>query len=324
MIQGETRRRGLGRGLEALLGGDDYAAAPDGTPDGRPDAPGMPAGPDRPGPGIQRLPIGDLRTGKFQPRRRFDEDELAALAASIGEKGVLQPVLVRRHPEEAGCWELVAGERRWLAAQRAGLREIPAVVHDLSDKETLEAAIVENVQRQDLTPLEEAGGYRRLIAEFGYTQEALAKIVGKSRSHVANNLRLLNLSDGAKALLDSGALSAGHARALLAAADPDALAEKIAADGLSVRQAEALARNARVGTARARNNDRRGPPDRPAGRAAASAGKDADTLALERELEARLGLKVAIDHKGPGGQVGIRYASLEQLDDLLARLLGKP
>ena len=323
MIQGETRRRGLGRGLEALLGGDDYAAVPDGKPDGRPDAPGMPAGPDRPGPGIQRLPIGDLRTGKFQPRRRFDEDELAALAASIGEKGVLQPVLVRRHPEEAGCWELVAGERRWLAAQRAGLREIPAVVHDLSDKETLEAAIVENVQRQDLTPLEEAGGYRRLIAEFGYTQEALAKIVGKSRSHVANSLRLLNLSDGAKALLDSGALSAGHARALLAAADPDALAEKIAADGLSVRQAETLARTARARSARARPPGG-GPRARAPGRAAATAGKDADTLALERELEARLGLTVAIDHKGPGGQVGIRYASLEQLDDLLARLLGKP
>ncbi len=323
MIQGETRRRGLGRGLEALLGGGDYAARPDGKSDARPDAPGMPAGPDRPGPAIRDLPIGDLRTGKFQPRRRFDEDELAALAASIGEKGVLQPVLVRRHPEEAGCWELVAGERRWLAAQRAGLREIPAVVHDLSDKETLEAAIVENVQRQDLTPLEEAGGYRRLIAEFGYTQEALAKIVGKSRSHVANSLRLLNLSDGAKALLDSGALSAGHARALLSTADPDALAEKIAADGLSVRQAETLARNARLRTGRARS-DRRDQPDRAAGRAAASAGKDADTLALERELEARLGLKVAIDHKGPGGQVGIRYASLEQLDDLLARLLGKP
>ena len=302
MNQGDTRRRGLGRGLEALLGGDGYA----GTADR-----GSAEGADRPAGGILRLPVGDLRPGKFQPRRRFDEDELQALAVSVGEKGVLQPVLVRRHPDEPGCWELIAGERRWLAAQSAGLREIPAVVHDLSDRETLEAAMVENVQRQDLTPLEEAEGYRRLIAEFSYTQDALARIVGKSRSHVANSLRLLNLNDDVKQLVDSGALSAGHARALLSSEDPAALAAKIVKMGLSVRQAERLAQEARGRTPSRIGHDK------------TPAEKDADTLALERELEGLLGLKVAINHRGPGGQVAIRYASLEQFDDLLARLTGK-
>ena len=296
-------RKGLGRGLEALLGGDGSVGEPgrelqeaqEGTLPG--------------GKAVLELPIGDLRPGKFQPRRNFDEEELQALSASIGEKGVLQPVLVRRHPDETGCWELIAGERRWLAAQRAGLREIPVLVRDLSDRETLEAAIVENVQRRDLTPLEEAEGYSRLIDEFDYTQEALSKVVGKSRSHVANSLRLLNLADGAKELLDSGALTAGHARTLLSADDPDALARKIVADGLSVRAAERLAQ-AGSGQSMARKGRRRG----------ASANKDADTLALERELEARLGLKVAIEHTDPDGRVEIRYASLEQLDDLLKLL----
>lgn len=305
MNESGNRRRGLGRGLDALLGGDGLAQEPGRARRETAEPPGAADG------SVHRLPIGDVRPGQFQPRRNFGEEELQALAASIGEKGVLQPVLVRRHPDEAGCWELVAGERRWLAAQRAGLRDIPAIVHDLSDRETLEAAIVENVQRQDLTPLEEAEGYSRLIAEFGYTQEALAKIVGKSRSHVANSLRLLNLSAGVKQLLDSAALTAGHARALLSAGDPDALAATIVEDGLSVRQAERLAQPGRRRSAK-RSSGRTAP-----------AGKDADTLALERELEAHLGLSVAIDHKGPGGQVAIRYASLEQLDDLLARLLGK-
>lgn len=309
MNERDSKRRGLGRGLEALLGGDGIAGAPD-RPSQKtqePDRTPMTAVG-----GILRLPVGDLRPGKFQPRRNFDDEELQSLAASVGEKGVLQPILVRRHPDETNRWELVAGERRWLAAQRAGLRDIPAIVHDLSDRETLEVAIVENVQRQDLTPLEEAEGYSRLIAEFGYSQEALSKIVGKSRSYVANSLRLLNLNDGAKKLLDSGALSAGHARALLSAADPDALATKIAKDGLSVRQTERLAqagrRRSSTGTA---------------GRGTPPVEKDPDTLALERELEGRLGLNVAIEHKGPGGEVTIRYASLEQFDDLLTRLLGK-
>ena len=305
MMAGETRRRGLGRGLDALLGGDGHAGDPEELQYREAQISGR--RPDS----ILRLPVGDIRPGSFQPRRNFDDDELRALAASIEEKGVLQPILVRRHPQDAESWELIAGERRWLAAQRAGLQEVPAIVHDLSDRETLEAGIVENVQRQDLNPLEEAEGYRRLIDEFGYSQEALARIVGKSRSHIANTLRLLNLSDGARTLVESGALSAGHGRALLGARNPDTLAAKIVAKGLSVRQAEKLAKTDS------------GAISKPAaGRSAGSGEKDADTRALERELEARLGLTVSIDHKGSGGQVAIRYRSLEQLDDLLARLLG--
>ena len=305
MIEGDSKRRGLGRGLEALLGGDSYTEPANREKERN-------AAGQRDGAGILRLPIGDIRPGKFQPRRNFDEGELEALAASIGEKGVLQPILVRPHPKEAGNWELIAGERRWLAAQRARLNEIPAVVHDLSDRETLEASIVENVQRQDLTPLEEAEGYKRLIDEFAYSQEELSRIVGKSRSHVANTLRLLNLTGEARKLVDSGALSAGHGRAILATANPDALAAKIVRDGLSVRQAERLAQAGTIGKSGRRS-----------GQVAASTEKDADTLALERDLEGRLGLKVTIDHTGAGGQVTIRYGSLEQLDDLLARLLEK-
>ena len=303
MNENGGRRRGLGRGLDALLGGETLAAA---TEQGAQDAGRQDGG------GILSLPIGDIRPGKFQPRRNFDDDALQELTASIEEKGILQPILVRRYPDEENCWELIAGERRWLAAQRARLKEIPAVVHDLSDRETLEAGIVENVQRTDLNPLEEAEGYGRLVADFGYTQETLAKIVGKSRSHVANMLRLLNLSDGARKLLDSGALSAGHGRALLAAANPDALAARIVREGLSVRQAEGLARSSGKGRSGAAT-----------GRGAARAEKDADTAALERALEDRLGLKVSIDHGAAGGQVAIHYNSLEQLDDLLARLLDK-
>jgi len=317
MSEGDGKRRSLGRGLEALLGGDDadQGAAP---PRRRAPAVKQPVGkqgaagePDRDG--SLKLPIGDIRPGKYQPRRKFDEDELKALTASIKEKGVLQPILVRRHPEEANAWELIAGERRWLAAQRARLREIPAVVHDLSDRETLEVGIVENVQRMDLTPLEEAEGYKRLIDEFQYTQDDLSKVVGKSRSHVANTLRLLNLTDPVKKLVDSGALSAGHARALLTADHPDSLADMVVKKDLSVRETERLAQKAASSSSRKSGK-------RSAAGSAAGAAKDADTLALERDLEDRLGLKVAIDHRGGGGQIVISYASLEQLDDLLSKL----
>jgi len=316
MSEGDGKRRSLGRGLEALLGGDDtdQGAAPI-----RRRAPAAknqagkagPAG-DQDRDGTLKLPIGDIRPGKYQPRRNFDEDELKALTASVEEKGVLQPILVRRHPEEANAWELIAGERRWLAAQRARLREIPAVVHDLSDRETLEVGIVENVQRMDLTPLEEGEGYKRLIDEFKYTQDDLSKIVGKSRSHVANTLRLLNLTEPVKKLVDSGALSAGHARALLTADNPDRLADMVVRKDLSVRETERLAQKGPSSSSRKSGK-------RSAGTSVPGE-KDADTLALERDLEDRLGLKVAIDHRGGGGQIVISYASLEQLDDLLSKL----
>lgn len=315
MSAGDGKRRSLGRGLEALLGGDDAdqgavpirrtQTASDKT--GKVEAAG---GQDRDG--TLKLPIGDIRPGKYQPRRKFDEDELKALAASVAERGVLQPILVRRHPEEANAWELIAGERRWLAAQRARLREIPAVVHDLSDRETLEVGIVENVQRMDLTPLEEAEGYKRLIDEFKYTQDDLSKIVGKSRSHVANTMRLLNLTEPVKKLVDSGALSAGHARALLTADNPDDLANQVVRKDLSVRETEKLAQKGSSSAGRKST--------KPSASVPAASEKDADTLALERDLEDRLGLKVAIDHRGGGGQIVISYASLEQLDDLLSKL----
>ncbi|MCY4192310.1 MAG: ParB/RepB/Spo0J family partition protein [Rhodospirillaceae bacterium] len=300
MIKGDGKRRSLGRGLEALLGSDDELYKP--KEDRRPTSDGE----DR---GVLSLPVGDIRPGKYQPRRRFDEDELRALADSIEAKGILQPVLVRPHPKEKGAWELVAGERRWLAAQRVHLGVIPAIVHDLSDRETLEVGIIENVQRRDLTPMEEAEGYKRLIAEFRYTQDDLAKIVGKSRSHVTNTMRLLNLAGGVKKLVDEGKLSAGHARALLKARNPEAIAEQVVNKGLSVREAEKLAQ----GGGRPR-------PDRGAAAVRDVPTKDADTIALERDLEGRLGLNVSIDHAEAGGQVVIRYNSLEQLDDLLIRL----
>lgn len=308
MSDTDGKRRNLGRGLEALLGGDGDTTTSIGEA-GKKAASGRALSAEDEKSGVLTLPIGDVRPGRYQPRRKFDEDELQALAASVAEKGVLQPILVRRHPDEGNAWELIAGERRWLAAQRAKLREIPAVVHDLSDRETLEVGIIENVQRQDLTPLEEAEGYKRLIDEFKYTQDDLSKIVGKSRSHVANTMRLLNLTDGVKKLVDSGELSAGHARTLLTSDNADAIARQIVEKGLSVRDAEKLAQ---------KNNT-------PAGKRVPRATprpveKDADTIALERDLEDRLGLTVSIDHQGNNGQVVIRYGSLEQLDDLLSKL----
>jgi ParB family chromosome partitioning protein len=276
-------KRGLGRGLSALLG---EAAAP--------------AAPSR---GQRQLAIGQLEPSPLQPRRHFDRDELEALAESIRANGILQPILVRRHPRKPEMHEIVAGERRWRAAQLAGLHEIPVLLRELSDREVLELALVENLQRHDLSALEEAEGYRRLIEEFDLVQEDLGHRVGKSRAHIANTLRLLKLPDGVKALLMQGRITAGHGRALLSARDPLALAKKIVAEGLSVRQAEALA--ARSGQARTRRK---------------GAEKDADTQALERDLARLLGLRVEIAHGAKGGALTIRYRSLEQLDDVIRRL----
>jgi ParB family transcriptional regulator, chromosome partitioning protein len=280
-------KRGLGRGLSALLG--DNAAKPASAP----------------GRAQRHLPTGQLEPSPLQPRRHFDAEELEALAESIRANGILQPILVRPHPAHPGMHEIVAGERRWRAAQIAKLHEVPVLERQLSDREVLELAIVENVQRHDLSALEEAQGYRRLIDEFGRSQEELAQQVGKSRVHITNTLRLLKLPPAVQALMQDGKLTAGHGRALLAASDPAALAERVAALGLSVRQTEALA-------ARPAKPERRPPPD-----------KDADTRALEHDLGRVLGLKVDIEHGGEGkggGRLTIRYRSLEQLDDVIRRL----
>jgi ParB family transcriptional regulator, chromosome partitioning protein len=280
--RGGARKRGLGMGLSALLGGaSDLTGAE----------------------GVRTVPIEFLRPSALQPRRYFGEDELAALTESIRAKGVMQPLLVRRLPDGDEHYEIVAGERRWRAAQLAGCHELPVVVYVLSDREALELALLENVQRQDLTPLEEADGYRRLIDEFGHTQEELARTLGKSRSHIANLIRLLGLPAPLRAMLDNGQLSAGHARALLGARDPAPLARQVVARGLNVRQTEALVRSERQ-TAPLSG---RGP-------------KDADTTALERQLSARLGLPVRLRARGGGGTLQILYRSLEQLNELIRRL----
>jgi ParB family chromosome partitioning protein len=281
------QRRGLGRGLSALLG-EAEAGAPEVSNEGR------------------DLPIELIEPNADQPRRDFDEDELESLAASIRERGLLQPILVRPSPGGQGRYQIVAGERRWRAAQRAGLREMPAVVRELDDLMTLEIAIIENVQRVDLNAIEEAFGYRDLIDRFGRTQDEIAQIVGKSRSHVANAIRLLGLPQSVQQDLRAGRLTAGHARALAAAPDPESLARQVLAQGLNVREAEALARRAQ------------GPVRAPT--AAKPRTKDADTRALEEDLSETLGLRVEIDDQGGSGEVRVRYGSLEQLDELCRRL----
>jgi len=278
-------RRGLGRGLSALL---DEVEAP---AEGRRTA------------GVTEIPVELVKANPDQPRRHFDETELEELAQSIREKGVLQPILVRP-AVFAGEYQIVAGERRWRAAQRAGVRSIPALVRSLSDEEVLEIAIVENIQRTDLSALEEAEGYRTLIDKFGRTQAQVADTVGKSRVHVTNALRLLQLPASVQAMVRDGQLTPGHVRPLIGVADAERLAEEIVGRGLSVRQTENLARG---GGASAYAPPRRG-------------GKDADTIALETDLAEVLGLPVEIRDAGGTGEVRIRYASLEQLDEVCRRL----
>ena len=283
MSERATRRQ-LGRGLTALFGEAEGAATADPAP--------------------QRLiPIELIRPGTLQPRRRFAEAELEALAQSIREKGILQPLLVRPLASEEADFELVAGERRWRAAQRVGLHEVPVVIRRITDSEALEIALVENLQREDLSPLEEAEAYSRLMDEFGRTQASLAEAVGKSRSHVANTMRLLSLPAPVRRQLDEGELSAGHARALLAAADPTALATEVVRRGLNVRATERLVQR-RAEAPRA--------PQLPI--------RDADTLALERDLSAMIGLRVTLEPKKRGGSLTLHYTSLDQLDRVL-RLL---
>jgi len=282
----EGRRRNLGRGLSALLGEDEATAGA--ADDGR---------------AIRVLPIEFLHPSPYQPRHRMNDEPLRELAQSIADKGILQPLLVRRDAEQADSYEIIAGERRWRAAQLAQIHEVPVIVREMADREALEIALIENLQREDLSPLDEADGYRRLKEEFSYTQEELAASLGKSRSHVANTMRLLNLPDAVKEMVEGGVLTAGHARALLNAEDAAGLAAVVARRGLNVRQTEKLVQ-AKAGPAARRSGG----------------GRDPDTIALERDLSNLLGLKVGIRFRGGSGNLTIQYQSLEQLDEILHRL----
>ena len=290
----DNSKRRLGRGLAALIGEMDQLPAAD--------VGSQPAvNPDR------LVPIEFVGRNPRNPRRYFDESELQDLASSIRQHGIVQPVVVRTIADNR--FEIIAGERRWRAAQLAGLTDIPVIIRDVDDRTALEIAIVENVQRSDLNPLEEAMGYELLIADHGYTQNDLGEIIGKSRSHVANSLRLLKLPEPVRDMLASGSLSAGHARALIPTSDPVALAKAVVAKGMSVRDAERLAQN-----------DIKSQGDPNHGQAAPKEAKDADTLALERTLSDVLGLDVTVNHKGNGGQLRIAYKTLEQLEEI-CRLL---
>ncbi len=293
MATEEGRRRGLGRGLSALLGDEGGEA--------QAEAGGRIA---------QMMPVEHLQAGRYQPRKRFDDEAFTALVDSVRARGVLQPLLVRRDEAAPGHYEIVAGERRWRAAQRAQLHEVPVIVKELSDVEALEIALVENLQREDLTPLEEAEAYRRLMEEFSHTQEVLSQAVGKSRSHVANMIRLLGLPEPVRRMLDDGDLSAGHARTLVNVTDPESLAREIVRRGLNVRQTEDLARREKSGGAK-----------KPGGAVA----KDPNIVALEREIADSLGLKVKVSAKtDSAGKLTVQYESLEQLDELVHRLKTNP
>jgi len=283
----DVRPRGLGRGLSALIGDEaPVSGLSKAAQDNR---------------ALRSLPVAFLQPNPAQPRKHFDETEIAELSDSIRAKGMLQPILVRPITGKQDAFEIVAGERRWRAAQRAKLHEVPVVVRELADDEALELAIVENVQRSDLNPLEEANAYRSLMNQFGYTQDRLASEVGKSRSHVANTLRLIRLPDSVQALIRDGKLSAGHARTLIGAENPEALAKEIIRLELNVRQAEQRSKT------------------KPAKRAKPA--KDADIKALEAHLSNFLGLTIEIlDHGSAGGELRIHYRTLEQLDGVIQRL----
>ncbi len=302
-VEESRGKRGLGRGLSALLG-EPVSVATKGGVAASAAVEGAAAG------GVKTLPVEFLRPGKYQPRMHFDQAAIDDLTQSVKEKGVIQPLLVRQLAENS--YEIIAGERRWRAAQAAMLHEVPVVVRELDDAEALELALIENLQRQDLTPLEEAEGFRRLMDEFQHTQEALARVLGKSRSHVANMIRLLGLPDPVKRMMDEGSLSAGHARALLTAEDPIGLAKQVVERGLNVRQTEKLAQEAAgaVGSA-GRTTTKADKPE-----------KDADVIALERSLSNLIGLQVTITQQLRGGELSIHYNTLDQLDEVISRLSG--
>ncbi|WP_294300218.1 ParB/RepB/Spo0J family partition protein [uncultured Sphingomonas sp.] len=293
---GRKARSGLGRGLSALLG-DAVVEAPVNGEGGS-----VPSG-------VRTLPVSAMRPHPGQPRRHFDEDKLEELSRSIAQRGLIQPIVVRPHGHD---YQIVAGERRWRAAQRARLHEVPVIVRELSDADTMEIALVENIQRADLNAIEEAEAYRRLIDQFGHTQEVLGKLVDKSRSHISNLLRLLDLPEGVRTMVVTGELEMGHARALIGAPDPVALARRVVDEGLSVRETEKLARAVK--------------PEGRKGKASSSASNgapDADINALERQLGDLLGLTIRIAHSEKGGTLTLNYSTLDQLDMVCQRLSGE-
>jgi len=291
----EEARSRLGRGLASLIGDVGNESSAEQRPQGQ-----------------RRIPTAALRPNARNPRRVFANDELDELAASLRERGIIQPIAVRPIRGVADSYEIIAGERRWRAAQRAGLHEVPVFVIEATDAEALQLAIVENVQRSDLNPLEEAEGYRALIRDFSYSQDDVARTIGKSRSHVANILRLQTLPDRVRDHILSGRLSAGHARALVGHHDAERLADEIVANGFNVRQVEEIARQQSNRAGKRSGRNQKNSPD-----------KSTDTVALEKQLSDALGLVVSIDHRGEGGVLSIRYRSLEQLDDLTERLSKK-
>ncbi len=306
-----TTTRGLGRGLSALIS-ENYTQSPPASVNAPAKAgSGIPSG-------VDSLVIEQLIPGKYQPRTQFNEQALDELADSIRRNGIMQPIIVRP-AAQTGRFEIIAGERRWRAAKLAGLNRVPVIIREITDKQALELALVENVQRQDLLPLEEAIGYQRLIEEFDYTQEELGSIVGKSRSHVTNLLRLLSLPDEIKIMLDKGDLTMGHARTLIGLPNAVAIAKQIVARGLSVRQAEDISREVQGNPKRA--NSRSGNnPNRAGDGHQQPANRDPDILALEETLSENLGLKVAIHDRGQSGEIVLSYSSLSQLDEILRRL----
>lgn len=307
------KKANLGRGLDALFGENEAEDQSD----------------------VDRLrqskalPVEFLTPSRYQPRRGFDDEDMQALIESVRARGVLQPLLVRRHPDDAQLYEIVAGERRWRAAQQAQLHDVPVIVKEFTDREALEIALIENIQRSDLSALEEAEGYRRLVDEFGYSQEALAQGLGKSRSYVANMLRLLNLPTSVQEMVRQGSLSSGHARALLRADQPETVAAVVRDRDLTVRQTEQMVRGDEPAQRRPRTGKSAQPRQPSAGKDGArqpdsdgGGGDDPDTAALERDLAGRLGLEVVIRTRGSSGELAIRYQSLEQLDHVVARLSG--
>lgn len=295
MSDAKIAKRGLGRGLSALMAD-------------------METGADAPASSKDRtlVPIEQITANPDQPRRSFDPDALQELAASLRQRGVLQPLIVRPHPQDPNLYQIVAGERRWRAAQMAQLHEIPVIIRDMSDTEVLEVAIIENIQRADLNAIEEAASFRQLMDRFGHTQERLAEALNKSRSHIANLLRLLSLPDGVQDMVKDGRLSAGHARALITAPNAQQLARRVSEKGLSVRETEQMVRKLAKGEEEAPTPARRSPE------------KDADTRALEADLSAHLKMAVQISHAGTeGGHLSIRYKDLDDLDRLCQVLSGQ-